>query len=70
MQPPQGLPQPQRTWAGINVFCGLIMAVLHGSIANIALPLTARRPRALTARTLWVAHSYQPTVPAPTPTFP
>ena len=37
MPPDQGLPQPQRTWAILTVFCGLIMAVLDGSIANIAL---------------------------------
>jgi DHA2 family multidrug resistance protein-like MFS transporter len=62
MQPPQGLPQPQRTWAVITVFCGLIMAVLDGSIANIALPSIARELRADPASTIWVVNAYQLTV--------
>lgn len=62
MQPHQGLPQPQRTWAILTVFCGLIMAVLDGSIANIALPSISRELQSDPARTIWVVNAYQLTV--------
>lgn len=62
MPPDQGLPQPQRTWAILTVFCGLIMAVLDGSIANIALPSISRALDSDPARTIWVVNAYQLTV--------
>ncbi len=62
MQPEQGLPQPQRTWAILTVFFGLIMAVLDGSIANIALPSISRELQAEPASTIWVVNAYQLTV--------
>jgi len=62
MQPNQGLPHPQRTWAILTVFCGLIMAVLDGSIANIALPSISRELNADAASTIWVVNAYQLTV--------
>ncbi|RLK33505.1 MFS transporter [Cupriavidus plantarum] len=62
MQPYPGLPKPQRTWAVLTVFCGLIMAVLDGSIANIALPSISRELHADPARTIWVVNAYQLTV--------
>ena len=62
MPPHQGLPQPQRTWAILTVFCGLIMAVLDGSIANIALPSISRELQSDPARTIWVVNAYQLTV--------
>ncbi|MDQ0140898.1 MFS transporter [Cupriavidus necator] len=62
MQPEQGLPQPQRTWAILTVFFGLIMAVLDGSIANIALPSISRELQADPASTIWVVNAYQLTV--------
>ncbi|RZT36309.1 MFS transporter [Cupriavidus agavae] len=58
----QGLPQPQRTWAILTVFCGLIMAVLDGSIANIALPSISRELQSDPSRTIWVVNAYQLTV--------
>lgn len=39
--PEDGLPQPQRFWAVAAVALGLIMAVLDGTIANVALPTIA-----------------------------
>ena len=39
---PDGLPQPRRFWAIFTTGLGLIMAVLTGSIANLALPTIAR----------------------------
>jgi DHA2 family multidrug resistance protein-like MFS transporter len=62
MQPHQGLPYPQRVWAILTVFCGLIMAVLDGSIANIALPSISRELNAEAASTIWVVNAYQLTV--------
>ncbi|WP_084187274.1 MFS transporter [Cupriavidus sp. SK-4] len=62
MQPEQGLPQPQRTWAILTVFFGLIMAVLDGSIANIALPSISRELQADPSSTIWVVNAYQLTV--------
>jgi len=62
MQPHQGLPQPQRTWAILTVFCGLIMAVLDGSIANIALPSISRQLHAAPSGTIWVVNAYQLTI--------
>ncbi len=62
MQIHQGLPRPQRTWAILTVFCGLIMAVLDGSIANIALPSISRELQSDPASTIWVVNAYQLTV--------
>lgn len=62
MQPHQGLPYPQRSWAILTVFCGLIMAVLDGSIANIALPSISRELAADPSSTIWVVNAYQLTV--------
>lgn len=62
MQSQQGLPRPQRTWAILTVFCGLVMAVLDGSIANIALPSISRELHSDPARTIWVVNAYQLTV--------
>lgn len=59
MQSHQGLPYPQRRWAILTVFCGLIMAVLDGSIANIALPSISRQLGAEPSRTIWVVNGYQ-----------
>ena len=39
---PDGVPMPQRMWAILTVGLGLTMAVLGGSIANVALPTIAR----------------------------
>src|ERR1700760_2335662 len=36
-----GLPQPQRNWAIFTIALGLVMAVIDGSIANVALPTIA-----------------------------
>lgn len=59
MQSTPGLPQPQRTWAILTVFCGLFVAVLDGAIANIALPSISRALDADPARAIWVVNAYQ-----------
>jgi DHA2 family multidrug resistance protein-like MFS transporter len=36
------LPQPQRNWAILTIALGLVMAVMDGAIANVALPTIAK----------------------------
>ncbi|HTP39850.1 MAG TPA: MFS transporter, partial [Steroidobacteraceae bacterium] len=62
MQPHKGLPYPQRAWAIATVLSGLVMAVLDGSIANIALPSISRQLHTDPASTIWVVNAYQLTV--------
>jgi hypothetical protein len=42
-----GLPAPQRYWAILTIALGLIMAVMDGAIANVALPTIAQDPAGL-----------------------
>ena len=42
MPAPDGVPLPQRYWAILTIALGLTLAVLDGSIANVALPTIAR----------------------------
>jgi MFS transporter, DHA2 family, multidrug resistance protein len=59
MQPTDGLPVPQRYWAVLTISLGLLMAVLDGAIANIALPTIARDLEATPADSIWVVNAYQ-----------
>ncbi len=54
-----GLPTPQRYWAVATVALGITMAVLDGSIANVALPTIAKDLHALPADSIWVVNAYQ-----------
>ena len=54
-----GLPVPQRYWAILTIAIGLIMAVLDGSIANVALPTISRELQASPAQSVWVINAYQ-----------
>jgi DHA2 family multidrug resistance protein-like MFS transporter len=54
-----GLPQPCRFWAIFTTGLGLVMAVLDGSIANIALPTIARHYAVSPAAAIWVVNAYQ-----------
>lgn len=54
-----GLPQPQRFWAILTISLGLMMAVLDGAIANIALPAIARELDTTAAASIWVVNAYQ-----------
>src|SRR6201987_2654693 len=38
VEPANGLPLPQRYWAILTIALGIVMAVVDGSIANVALP--------------------------------
>lgn len=58
--PPQdGLPQPERNRAMLVIILGLTMAVLDGSIVNLALPGIARELHASAASAVWVVNAYQ-----------
>ncbi len=54
-----GLPQPQRFWAVLTILLGLMMAVLDGSIANLALPTIAHELDVSAASSIWVVNAYQ-----------
>jgi DHA2 family multidrug resistance protein-like MFS transporter len=57
-----GVPTPQRYWAILTIALGLILAVLDGAIANVALPTIARDVNASPASSIWVVNAYQLTV--------
>ncbi len=54
-----GLPFPQRAWAMAAQAIVITMAVLDGSIANIALPSIAQDLAVSPAQSIWVVNSYQ-----------
>jgi DHA2 family multidrug resistance protein-like MFS transporter len=54
-----GLPLPQRYWAITTVALGIAMAVLDGSIANVALPTIGKDLNATPADSIWVVNAYQ-----------
>ncbi|WP_298255686.1 MFS transporter [Bradyrhizobium sp.] len=56
---PDGLPQPQRAWAILTIAIGLVMAVMDGAIANVALPTIARDLHASPAFSIWIVNGYQ-----------
>ena len=56
---PDGMPQPQRAWAILTIAIGLVMAVMDGAIANVALPTIARDLNASPAFSIWIVNGYQ-----------
>ena len=62
--PRDGLPADQRPAALIAVSIGTIMAVLDGTIANVALPTIARELHASPATSVWVINAFQVSVTA------
>src|ERR1700722_17116992 len=54
-----GLPQPQRNWAILTIGLGLVMAVIDGAIANVALPTIAGSLNASPAFSIWIVNGYQ-----------
>ncbi|URD62153.1 MFS transporter [Sphingomonas sp. KRR8] len=57
-----GLPLPRRYWSAAAIWLALAMAVLDGSIANVALPTIARQIGATPATSVWVVNAYQLTI--------
>lgn len=58
-EPGDGLPQPARNRAMLVIILGIGMAVLDGSIVNLALPGIARELNASAAHAIWVVNAYQ-----------
>ncbi|CFQ33272.1 MFS transporter [Yersinia bercovieri] len=54
-----GLPTPQRYAAILVIALGITIAVLDGTIANVALPTIARDLNASPATSIWVVNAYQ-----------
>lgn len=54
-----GLPLPQRYWAIVTIALGIVMAVIDGSIANVALPTIAGDLNASPAFSIWIVNGYQ-----------
>jgi DHA2 family multidrug resistance protein-like MFS transporter len=54
-----GLPVPQRYWAILTIGLGLIMAVMDGAIANVALPTIAQDLHASPTFSIWIVNGYQ-----------
>ncbi|MDE2329370.1 MAG: MFS transporter [Bradyrhizobium sp.] len=59
IEPADGLPQPQRNWAILTIGLGLVMSVIDGSIANVALPTIAGALHASPAFSIWIVNGYQ-----------
>ncbi len=64
MSPPptpeqDGLPVPRRYWAMLAVALAVLMAVLDGAIANVALPTIAVDLHATPAASIWIVNAYQ-----------
>jgi MFS transporter, DHA2 family, multidrug resistance protein len=57
-----GLPVPRRYWSAAAVWLALSMAVLDGSIANVALPTIASDLGASPATSVWIVNAYQLTI--------
>ena len=54
-----GLPQPQRNYAILTIALGLVMSVMDGAIANVALPTIAKDLNASPAFSIWIVNGYQ-----------
>jgi MFS family permease len=54
-----GLPVPQRYWAILALGLAIMVAVLEGSIATIALPAISQDLHASAMDSIWVVNSYQ-----------
>ncbi len=59
MEPPDGLPPRERLLAIVTIALCVIMAVLDGSIANIALPTIAAELGTTPASSVWVVNAFQ-----------
>ena len=55
----EGLPVPRRTWSALAIWLAIVMAVLDGAIANVALPTIARELGAAADQSIWVVNGFQ-----------
>ncbi len=56
---PEGLPLPRRLYATVAVLASLVLVVLDGAIANVALPTIASALHVSPASSIWVVTGYQ-----------
>ena len=61
-QAQDGLPIPQRYWSAAAIWLALSMAVLDGSIANVALPTIGSSLGASASISVWIVNAYQLTI--------
>jgi DHA2 family multidrug resistance protein-like MFS transporter len=54
-----GLPVPRRYWSIATIALGIIMAVIDGAIANVALPTIAEDLHASPSFSIWIVNGYQ-----------
>jgi MFS transporter, DHA2 family, multidrug resistance protein len=54
-----GLPKPRRYWSILAIWLAISMAVLDGSITNVALPTIARELDVSAAASIWIINAYQ-----------
>jgi DHA2 family multidrug resistance protein-like MFS transporter len=54
-----GLPTPRRHWASLAIWLAVVMAVLDGAIANVALPTIAKELGTDPAEAIWIVNAYQ-----------
>jgi DHA2 family multidrug resistance protein-like MFS transporter len=54
-----GLPKPRRAFALATILMGVTLAVLDGTIANVALPTIAQDLHATAASSIWIVNAYQ-----------
>ena len=54
-----GLPTPRRHYATLAIMATLVLVVLDGAIANVALPTLAATLRVPAAASVWVVNGYQ-----------
>ena len=54
-----GLPMPERRLAMLVIVLGLIVAVLDGSIMNLALPTVAKQLNVQASQAIWIVNAYQ-----------
>ena len=56
---PDGLPTPRRSWAYATVALAVTLAVMDGSVANVALPTIAQQLGTTPALSIWIVNAYQ-----------
>jgi DHA2 family multidrug resistance protein-like MFS transporter len=56
---PDGLAAPRRYWAWGTILVGITLAVLDGTIANVALPTIAADFNADPSASIWIVNGYQ-----------
>ncbi len=57
-----GVPMPRRLWAIVAVSFGVVMAVMDGTIANVALPTICKDLGIASADSIWIINAYQLTI--------